>query len=957
MEYGQAIDSRSFAILRGVLENIPDAVAIADTNAEFTVYNRTAAKLLGIETSDASADCATRFGVFLEDGITPCPNDELPLLRALRGETTQPIVLTIRNSWNPQGITVSSNARPLRDSDGRITGAILVCHDVSTLRSAELERTRTLASLKFLADGSALLGASLDYKASIGRLALLAVSDFADLCTCGLVGDDGTFEIVARTIKGRGAVAEPAVRYHLSSLAEDHPVAVCMRTAEPVVIAGIAGNAGWTRSVGLTEAQRELLRSLDLDLYILAPISAQSKVFGVMSFGFRRADSGPSEPESLAFASEVGRRIGVAIENSLLNQTLAASEARHRVLTEALPQLVWACRPDGYCVYLSPQWVEYTGVPANQHLGWNWNQALHPEDQARSLDAWRTAAAGNGPYDVVYRMLRSDGTYRWFKARGVPLRDAEGAVTQWFGTSTDIDDQKKIHEAEKESRERLSAALAASGTGTFRWNIVTNELSFDENLNRLFGLPPGNTLGTLDEFLAIVHPDDRAGVLACCAHCATEGADFDMEYRTVWPDGSVHWLYDRGKTFMEGGTPSYMTGACVDITAQLEAARRQTESERLVRELLEAIPQMVWTTDSEGNAEYLNSRWVEYTGCDVTATRDGGWANVFHPDDLDATAKVWLRALSTGEPYQAEHRMRSASGEYRWFLTRGVRLRNSQSEAMRWFGTSTDITEQKLADEERAALLRSEKDARAEAEAAAGALTAVNEELQHFVYAASHDIQAPLRTMAMYSELVMRRLGPTADESTHTLLDFINSNAKRLSRLLSELLTYAKAGTDPVPMQEVVDIQTVMNTVAGGLRPFLEASGAEISTEPLPHVIGSSSQLAELLQNLITNAVKYSRPGIPPRIGIRARDRGEFCQITVEDNGQGFDPDYARTIFEVFKRLHGDSVEGTGIGLALCKRIVERHGGTIWADSVPGQGSSFHFTLPSAGHAASAGSN
>jgi PAS domain S-box-containing protein len=560
-------------LLRSVLEDIPDAVAISDTEARFTVFNRAAEKLLNIRAiANPSNDCATRYGIFLSDGITPYPEHELPLLRALRGESITGILLTIRNELHPDGVQVSSSARPLRDADGRITGAILVCHDVSPMHKAKMERIRTLNWLTFLSEASALMGASLNYKDALNHLATRAVEDFADLCTCGLL-DDGWMEIVARGIKGQGLVGEPVVRYRISTLAEDHPVIESLRSGKPVAISETAGHATWAQTVAATDDQRDLLRSLDLDLYILAPITAHAKTFGVLAFGFRHPESGADASQILAFAAEIGRRVGVAIDNALLHQTVAISEERYRALSESVPQLVWSCRPDGFCVYLSPQWAEFTGVPVGQHLGWNWYQALHPDDGERALAQWQSAVRRAGNYDIEYRMRRFDGTYRWFKARGLPLHDESGAITHWFGTSTDIDDLKKVQQAEKESRERLSAALEASGTGTFRWNIGTNQLDFDENLDRLFGLPPGRTVWTLDQFVALVHPEDAPSVREALTRCAAEAADFNLEYRVVWPDGSIHWLYDRGRTIVENGKPAYMAGACVDITARVEVRK------------------------------------------------------------------------------------------------------------------------------------------------------------------------------------------------------------------------------------------------------------------------------------------------------------------------------------------------------------------------------------------------
>src|SRR5262249_7447636 len=156
--------------------------------------------------------------------------------------------------------------------------------------------------------------------------------------------------------------------------------------------------------------------------------------------------------------------------------------------------------------------------------------------------------------------------------RGLPLRDEAYRTVKWFGTCTDIDDQKRLEAEVREGRERLRAALSASGTGTFRWDIRSGDVSWDENLERLFGLSSRQLGGQLEWFFQLVHPDDRAEVARRCTRCIEEGADFDMDFRVVWPDGSVHWLADRGKTSKDAdGRPLYMTGACVDFTEHKRA--------------------------------------------------------------------------------------------------------------------------------------------------------------------------------------------------------------------------------------------------------------------------------------------------------------------------------------------------------------------------------------------------
>ena len=190
-----------------------------------------------------------------------------------------------------------------------------------------------------------------------------------------------------------------------------------------------------------------------------------------------------------------------------------------RAVADALPQLAWSCRPDGSCDYLSRGWVTYTGVPEARHHGRGWLDAVHPDDRDRTRAGWEAFVAGRAEYDVDYRLRRHDGVYRWFKTRGVLVRDAAGAAVRVLGTTTDVDDQRRAEERDREGRERLEAALAASGTGTFRWDFATDALDWDGQLDRLFGLPPGRTVRSLGAFAALVHPDDRPEVLDRCGRC------------------------------------------------------------------------------------------------------------------------------------------------------------------------------------------------------------------------------------------------------------------------------------------------------------------------------------------------------------------------------------------------------------------------------------------------------
>lgn len=261
---------------------------------------------------------------------------------------------------------------------------------------------------------------------------------------------------------------------------------------------------------------------------------------------------------------------------------LQANEQKFRTLVETVPNLVWACRPDGYCNYLSTQWTEYTGQAEHDAHGTGWQDVVHEDDRPRVAKVWQEFLAGAPMYDTEYRLRGRDGEYRWFKARASQVRSESGEVLMILGTSTDIQAQKNAQDALRRSQENLRVALTASGTGTFRWDPKSGEfLEFGENLRGLFEFPPEPAMILTSDFLARVHPEDRAEVERNVAKCRA-GADFDMEYRIVMPNGDIKWLYDRARMARDAsGAPLYLIGACTDITLRKRTEAVLVRSEKL----------------------------------------------------------------------------------------------------------------------------------------------------------------------------------------------------------------------------------------------------------------------------------------------------------------------------------------------------------------------------------------
>ncbi|HEX6372863.1 MAG TPA: PAS domain S-box protein [Longimicrobium sp.] len=286
---------------------------------------------------------------------------------------------------------------------------------------------------------------------------------------------------------------------------------------------------------------------------------------------------------------------------------LADSEARLRFLAEMIPHLVWSARADGHHDYYNHRWMEYTGLPASVH-GPRWSRILHPDDLGRAKAVWRRSLEAGEPYSMELRIREKGGGYRWFLALALPLRGEGGQVVRWFGTCTDIQAQKDSEQALRETQERLRAALSASGTATFRWNLRTGDVAWDAELDRLFGIAEGTNPHSAAGFLLAVHPDDRARLARAVDRCAAGEECLEEEFRVVWPDGTVHWLLDKCVTTPgDDGRPLFLTGACHDVTAH-----RAAEAER------EALLQSAENARAHAErADQLKSRFVAHISHEV----------------------------------------------------------------------------------------------------------------------------------------------------------------------------------------------------------------------------------------------------------------------------------------------------------------------------------------------------
>jgi PAS domain S-box-containing protein len=369
-----------------------------------------------------------------------------------------------------------------------------------------------------------------------------------------------------------------------------------------------------------------------------------------------------------------------------------------------------------------------------------------------------------------------------------------------------------------------------------------------------------------------------------------------------------------------------------DITDRVRAEQTLRESEEQFRQLAESMPQLVWTARVDGVVDYYNRRAGLFQGIKQVADEQWTWGPVLHPDDVQATVEAWTLAVETGSVYQMEHRLCMADGSYRWHLSRGLPVRDESGKIVRWYGTATDIHDRKMSEE----LLRAYNER----------LERSNRDLQEFAFVASHDLQEPLRKIEALGDALLQK-SDNLPERQQDYLARIRRAAGRMRAMVDGLLTLSRLNMEAQHF-EPVDLNVLVAEVVAELGPVLRKSDGRVVAKRLPEVNGDRRQLRQLFFNLISNAIKFQAEGATPSITISTqRSTPKWVEIRVEDNGIGFDPAYTENLFQPFRRLVSmTQFEGAGMGLAVSRRIVERHGGWIEADSIPGRGSIFTVTFP-----------
>ena len=615
------------------------------------------------------------------------------------------------------------------------------------------------------------------------------------------------------------------------------------------------------------------------------------------------------------------------------------SERRFRGLANSALMMIWTTEADSSCSWVNQYWVDYCGKPLESQLGFGWAETIHPDDRDQAITAYQAAFEERQPFRLDYRLLGHDQKYRWFAVNAAPRFDLENNFAGYVGLNVDVHDDRT---RERENR-LLSAAIKNSKDAFLVASVEANpespEIVF---ANEAFTKMTGYQIEDLEQADFKTLLNDR---------------EMDADSIELLRDQVEHWqVIQRDMLVRRKDGPAFWANVKMtpiandanvfthwlivyhDIDERVlttHALKSVSESRRAMLELLGSTDG-VWDWDLTNDSVEFQPGYRKVLGYDKD-DRVGMpdsfevFAENLHPEDRERIFAAQKKALKSDGLFEEEFRLKKKDGTYIWVHDRAAAIFGSDGKAVRMTGSIYDITERKkieaALDHERRLLEES------------------NADLQQFASVASHDLQEPLRAVSGFLQLLEKKYADQLDEKGRAYIQKSVAGASRMSQLINDLLLFSRVSKSSEGFAKV-NLNTVVAEAQQDLEQTIETSQASIESVPLPTINGARPLLIQLFRNLIGNSIKY-RSDANPRIKISSTVEDQVCTIQFQDNGIGIPVEYRHQVFELFKRLHHrEQHSGTGIGLAICKRVVERHGGSIDVEPNEKQGTCFLIRLP-----------
>ena len=611
---------------------------------------------------------------------------------------------------------------------------------------------------------------------------------------------------------------------------------------------------------------------------------------------------------------------------------LRASERSHHALLDNAPVAVAHNGMDGRFQYVNEAFSNLVGYAREELYNKTWQEITHPEDLESDQALGYQVLSGQIPdYTLEKRYVRKDRTEVWVRLFGNFVLDDADRPILGVAVAIDVTQQRQAASALRQSEQRVLLAKAAAGLGIHDWDLQSGLIQWDERLRELWGLPSDEVI-TYASFIEGVHPEDRDSTQNAVDKALDPAGDgtYAAKYRVVARGtGALRWVEATGRVYFEQGQAKRLIGIVRDITEQHNSLERLEKSELRFRELANNIDQFVWTCDEAGHPTWYNDRWYEYTGTTFEEMRGVGWHHLNDPAHAERVIANLRESFASGRAWEDTFPLRGKDGTYRWFLSRAVPIKDGNGRVLRWFGTNTDITEQRLLKEQ---------------------LEQADQRKDEFLAMLAHELRNPVAPIRTAAEVLTRILPD--EKRARASISVIQRQTVHLSRLLDDLLDVARINHRQIDLKrEVLDLRSCIDAAIETAEPAVRAKSQRLSvihaTEPL-YVSVDATRISLCIANVVSNSARYTEAGGEIRIECRAGPGS--ASIVISDTGVGISAEFLPKVFDLFSQA-GRSLDrsqgGLGLGMYICREFIQMHGGTVTAASAgPGLGSTFTIRLP-----------
>jgi PAS domain S-box-containing protein len=612
-------------------------------------------------------------------------------------------------------------------------------------------------------------------------------------------------------------------------------------------------------------------------------------------------------------------------------RALIESEKKFRTIVETASEGIIIGTLDGRFSYLNAKMCDMLGYSSEEILG---RKGLKFISAGQKDKVFKTRdILKHSSLSEEFKFVRKDGTILWTSCNASPIYDKNGIHIANLAMHTDITQRKRTEEELFRSNERFKTAFDEGAIAMAITSLNGELLKVNRAFCELTGYSEQDLSGI--GFQKLTYPDDLATNLTGFNEILTGGkSSFRMEKRYIRKDGEIIWVdISTAPVRDQFGNIEYMVTHIQDINERKKSENELRYSREKLDIALESGHIGIWERDLRSDKMVWDKRMENIFNLEHGTFRGdySAFEELINEEDLPHYRKALRIALEYGSLFETIFRTNHRTGISKHISTKAIVNKDDKGTPISLSGICFDVTGMKEGAEKDILKLNEE-------------LLRSNRELESFAYVASHDLQEPLRMVASFTQMLSQRYGDKLDENAREYIKYAVDGSKRMYDLINGLLAYSRIQTKGKEFSDV-DMASVFDKVTYNLGLVLEDKKVKIRKNELPVVFADESQMIQLVQNLFENALKFNKS--KPVIDFSSTDKGDCYEFSVRDNGIGIESQYFERIFKIFQQLMPkDEYEGTGIGLAICRRITERHNGKIWVESVPGKGSSFFFTIP-----------